>query len=655
MTDVLATAEKTTAEKHDTVTKIQSQTIIQGARIAFMIFVVLGILHSVQLTIASMGYYTGQAEAFIADATLSAIFPVIITLMRTIERIVFIVLGIIIFLRRGDERMAMLTGVFLVAFGVAGIGHPQYVLEPTTYIDSNQLAAGWLTYGSIAWSSIFVFLYLFPDGRFVPRFNIIFLGLTFMLVAAWSMPSTSVFYPGKWPGILFAITHPPAFLIPFAAQVYRYRNVSTRIQRQQTKWVLFGILLTVIAMVIVTLLQVAFTERGSIAYDIITTILDFGYIFLPVSLAFATLRSNLWDIDLIINRSLAYAIVAIAGILVFFGAIAGVQLVAGQTEPLVALLIAAGFSAVVFQPLHRRAQKLVDRHLYHFRFHVDEVRRANKTPEIKNAGALSGQTLGEYQVLDVIGRGGMGEVYKATDGSRTVAIKTLHADKTDNAEIVTRFRREATVGQTLNHPNIAPVHDIAEQDGLIYLIMDYLQGKDLSAWLRQNEKVDMEMLQELLADLASALDYAHAQGFVHRDIKPGNIMLILNDDKETYRAILMDFGITKIKDANTLTGTGAIGTIDYMAPEQIINAGEVDHRADIYALGILAYEMLLGERPFSGGAAQVMFAHIQQPAPDPRDINPDLPRSIAKAIMRALEKSPEDRFESAQEMIEAMR
>jgi len=249
--------------------------------------------------------------------------------------------------------------------------------------------------------------------------------------------------------------------------------------------------------------------------------------------------------------------------------------------------------------------------------------------------------------LDVVGTGGMGEVYKATDGTKTFAIKTLLSSKNTDPEMISRFRREGEVGQRLNHPNIAGVYDIEQDEttGTLYLVMDYLEGQDLSTLLEHQKRLDLATTSRLINDIASALDVAHADGLVHRDIKPSNVMIVGRDAEK--HAILMDFGITKLKNANTLTGTGAIGTIGYMAPEQILDARTVDIYADIYALGVLTYEMLLGERPFVGGAGQVMFAHIQQPPPDPRDKDSNLPRPVAKAIMTALAKDPSERFPSA--------
>lgn len=647
-------AEDMTTDPHDTVTKIRSQAVLRVSRVALFIVFVLAIIVSLQLLFGSLAYHQQQARLFITDGFLSAIFPWAMTIPRGIASIVFLGVGAIIFLRRSDDRIALLTSLFLIAFGVGGVGYADNTLDPSAYIAENNLY-GFYVFSGAAWAVLFAFIYLFPDGRFVPRWMVVPLVLFLLLVVCWAMPSDSSLYPGNWDGLLFAITHIPAIAFPIGSQIYRFRKVSTQVQRQQTKWVLYAIGLALIVEVSISVIAAIFPEtfaRGTIIYDLIGLIMDIPYILLPIALAFAMLRSRLWDIDLIINRSLVYGVVAASGILIFFGAMVGLQLAVGQTQPIVALIISAALSAAIFNPLHKRIQNIVDRHIYHLRFDINELHHVNKAGAITNPGALSGKVLGKYEVLDVLGKGGMGEVYKASDGSQTVAIKTLLKDIANTPEIIKRFQREAEAGQVLNHPNIARVHDIAEHDGTIYMVMDYLEGQDLAAWLKRHRKLDLDMARGIVHGITAALDHAHTQGFVHRDIKPSNIMLVQNDAPGKYRSVLMDFGITKIKDANTLTGTGAIGTIDYMAPEQIMNARAVDHRADIYALGVLLYEMLTGTRPFSGGPAQVMFAHIQQPAPDPRDVNPDLPRPIAKAITRALEKSPDDRFNSALELFE---
>lgn len=655
MTSTLISDDNTSSQAHDTSTKIKSTTGLRLSKVIFAVFFALGIIFGIQLFFGSIDYHTEQAAKFIDNGFLAAIFPWAITLTRLVIQIMFVSVGTIIFLRKGDDRIAFMTSALLLTFAIGGITYIENTPDPSTYAVEHQIELLWY-YGSIAWTLMFSFGILFPDGRFNPRWTAIPLVLALIMVGFWASPSSSPLYPGNWHGLLFLGSHLPLVLLIIYGQVYRYRHISTPIQRQQTKWVLYALGISLLTEVGIGVVTAVFSEtfvRGTVSYDLIVLVSDLPYVLLPISLAFAMLRSRLWDIDLIINRSLAYGLVASIGILSFFAIVLGLQVLIGQTQPLVALIIAGAFSVLIFNPLHKRAQNIVDRHIYRFRFNINELHQAHHNTTITHAGALSGKKLGNYQVLDVIGRGGMGEVYKAIDDSKTVAIKTLRTDKVDNDEIVKRFQREAEIGQALHHDNIARVYEINQYEGTVYLVMDYLEGQDLASWLEDHQKLEMGMVREIIRDISSALDYAHEQGFVHRDIKPSNIMLVAKDDKETYRAVLMDFGITKIKNAHSLTGTGAIGTIDYMAPEQIMNAREVDHRADIYALGVVLYEILLGERPFSGGAGQVMFAHIQQPPPDPRDIDPTIPRPIAKAILKALEKSPDDRFDTANEMFVA--
>lgn len=275
-------------------------------------------------------------------------------------------------------------------------------------------------------------------------------------------------------------------------------------------------------------------------------------------------------------------------------------------------------------------------------------------------GSLSGLQIGSYVVLEPLGRGGMSEVYKGHHSrlDRTVAIKILPARLAVETDFRMRFEREARAIATLRHPNIVQVFDFGDLDGMYYMVMEYVNGKDLAHFLREQGRLSIETAFPILRDMANALDYAHSQGLVHRDVKPSNILLERTppntSSTDIPRPVLTDFGIAKLlKGEHSDTKTGMmIGTLDYMAPEQIRSSGEVDHHADIYSLSALAYQMLTGKLPFQGdNPGMVMLSHLQAPAPDPRQIIPDLPVASAEAILTALSKDPRDRFSSAGEFI----
>ncbi len=294
-------------------------------------------------------------------------------------------------------------------------------------------------------------------------------------------------------------------------------------------------------------------------------------------------------------------------------------------------------------------------------------------------GTLTGTQLGPYEVLELLGRGGMAEVYKGRHNrlERIVAVKILPARPgggrdTSQSQFAQRFEREARAVASLRHPNIVEVFDFGDIQGTYYMVMEFIQGEDLSRLLHQVGRLELEQARSILTQLASALDHAHSVGLVHRDIKPSNVMLEGMQAEEpttvgahppvaarpaAYRAVLTDFGIAKILGGDTAaTQTGMLmGTLDYMAPEQIRSSGQVDHRADIYSLGAMAYQVLTGQLPMKGdNPGAVMMAHLQTPPNDPRTIRSDLSEKTAKALLCALAKDPDERFISAGEFIKGL-
>ena len=264
----------------------------------------------------------------------------------------------------------------------------------------------------------------------------------------------------------------------------------------------------------------------------------------------------------------------------------------------------------------------------------------------------AGSNLGPYRIVEQVGRGGMATVYKAFQPSlkRFVAIKVLPDFLASDPGFRARFENEAVAVASLRHPNILTVYDHRELDGVTFIVTEFVEGGTLADQLGKPLSVDY--LIQVLGPIASALDYAHARGVLHRDLKPSNI-LIASDGTP----ILSDFGLALMMTTSAvrLTESGTIlGTPEYMSPEQC--EGEVmSGAADIYSLGVVAYEMLTGRVPFSAATpAAVLIAQIQNKLPPPRQINPNLPSAAETALMKALAKSPADRFHTAAEFVRAV-
>jgi serine/threonine protein kinase len=257
---------------------------------------------------------------------------------------------------------------------------------------------------------------------------------------------------------------------------------------------------------------------------------------------------------------------------------------------------------------------------------------------------LVGQQLGPYQLLEEIGRGGMAVVYKAwqTGLERYVALKVLPPQLTLDPVFDRRFRQEARASASLQHPNIVVVYDVGEEAGIHYIVMEYLAGHPLSQIVQEQGTLPLGQVVHIVEQVAAALDYAHSQKLVHRDIKPANIIVGPNG-----RAKLTDFGIVKAANGTSLTRTGTmVGTPEYMSPEQIRGLS-VGPEADIYALGVVAYEMLGGRRPFEGDTAAVLYGQAQLQPPSLQSLRPELPPGVEATISQALAKDPARRFQQA--------
>ena len=260
--------------------------------------------------------------------------------------------------------------------------------------------------------------------------------------------------------------------------------------------------------------------------------------------------------------------------------------------------------------------------------------------------------VGRYEIQKEAGRGGMSTVYEAFDPrfQRAVAVKVMTQDLLDNPTLIARFEREARTIASLEHPAIVPVYDFGEEERRPFLVMRLMTGGTLADRLQQG-RLSIAQTARILQRIGSALERAHDQGVIHRDLKPSNIMFDQYGD-----AFLADFGIARLtEEAVTLTGQNVIGTPAYMSPEQIHGDKPVDGRSDIYALGVICFEMLTGRRPFEEKApAKLMMQHLIDPVPNIRELRPDLPPGVADLISRSMAKSPEERFADAGEMCDTL-
>lgn len=601
--------------------------------------------------------YSDADIATFANMGIPIEFPAIyFTAMQALAVIASILVAAFLYIRRSNSWFLCFYSLALVA---AGVSSGELLTDLVFYKpDWVWLAATLFYFYMIFYSLIW---WIVPDGHFYPLWS----KRLFFIAPIWWL----LIFPG-YVGfgldrsildlIIGIVITSIVVIAPIGLfTVYRRFHQTDPVVHQQVKWIVFGSAIWVVTFVFRMFVVVSSignqiglsAEIQQWLIIIFYPLTNWGTILMVLALAFAVSRYRLYDIDVAINRSLViFGVLSILAV-VFVASAVFIQTLLGAENVLMAWLVSIAIPALLFNPVQKRVRHFIDRRIYGLRFDMNEARAIQRERSITNPGQHTGKTLGGYEVLDVLGRGGMGEVYKGLANGQTVAIKVLSMGAIHNADLLTRFIREGQTGMALEHRNIAKVYAVGEEEGVHYLIMEYIEGQDLAECLKQNGQLDIESSLQIMQDICTGLEAAHQAGFVHRDIKPGNVML-----RENGEAVLMDFGVTKSLDSHTsLTGTKMVGTPHYMAPEQIKSDKQLDHRADIYSLGVMLYEMLSGERPFSGDMIQVVFAHMNQPAPDIRDINENIPREVAKAIQKAMAKSPDERFSTVTEFVAALK
>ena len=569
----------------------------------------------------------------------------------------FVITAIYLFTRRSDDWFVIFTSMFLVTFA----GRISNTINNVAAQPGYETLAGLVI--SLGDIGVVVFCVLFPDGKFTPPWVKFTMPVLAVSVLGLNLFPSAPFHwqnlgQGVYIGIMLAW-----YLFGVVIFSYRYARQSNVLQKQQIRWVMIGLMGPLLWFVLFNGLQVFFNLAANQAqmnywlYVLIAQVVGiFLFLILPFSITLSIARSKLFDIDLLINRSLVYGGLTLGLGLTFAIALGAISFISSSInqgeQSMLAMTAAAVAAGAVFQPARRRLQRFVDHFFYHIKIDYQ------KTPiEFhKDDAPLTDTTLSSYRGLKLIGRGGMADVYRAespTNG-KVVAIKVLPSSVAEDALFRKRFMREAETVAGLEHPNIVRILNYGEEDGTYYIVMEYLTGPDLRNLLKEEKRISLPDTILILRDIASALDYAHQSGLVHRDIKPSNIML--DSTSLPPRAVLTDFGIAKIADAHTkITATGVLGTFDYIAPEQIQSSGEVDARADQYALGVMTYQILTGKLPFERpNTGALLLAHLTAPPPDVREAVPEISRHVAYAIQRAMAKNPKDRYNSVGEFVQAI-
>lgn len=569
----------------------------------------------------------------------------------------FSMIGGLLFVRGSDDWFAIFTSLFLITFG----------LRITNLANNVATMPGFQTSGGLILAtgdiSIVLFTMLFPDGKFSPgwlRYLVPVLVAT--MLGIYIIPDAPFFWVRlKQSTYLAVIT--AWYIIGFLACIHRYNRSATLAQKQQIRWVFTGTLGPFLWFVVFKLLQIFIPALSgntifAASFEIAARLSSiFLFLMLPLFITISIARNKLFDIDLIINRSLVYGSLTVGLGLTFAMALGLISLIfknvhQGNQSLLVATIFSVSAGAL-FQPARKKLQRFVDRAFYHIQIDYQKTQAELQAFAESN---ISRTTLSSYRGLKLIGRGGMAEVYRATSpaSGRPVAIKVLPATLAGEEQFRRRFMREAEIISGLEHPNIVRVLDFGDEKGAYYIVMELLTGPDLSNLLKIQKQITLPNTVTILRGIADALDYAHQHGLVHRDIKPSNVMLDSSTIPE--RSVLTDFGIAKIADAHTrITATGVLGTFDYIAPEQIQDSAEVDGRADIYALGVMTYQMLTGRLPFERpNTGALLLAHLNAPPPDARELIHDLPRQTANTLQKAMAKKPKDRYATAGEFIRAL-
>jgi tRNA A-37 threonylcarbamoyl transferase component Bud32 len=601
-----------------------------------------------------------ESQAVLTEAGLSLKFPAYVLVTTDIITVLFFALtALIIVLRRGDEVATLVVASMLLFTGGLYTG-------PTANANFPNLILAILP--GLAETMQAWFVYLFPDGRPLPRWMWwVLIPLPIWRIGIWFLDYVPTYKAEFRTAETYSHTAQQAWDIGLflllliggiVAQVHRYRNISTPAQRQQTKWILLGMMVTVlfVGTYVIVFNVLGYGQSTSLLVSLAARVFrQISLMIVPATMAIAVLRYRLWDIDFAINRSLVYG--ALTGaLLALFALILWVVSTLARdftARPLLAVGLALLVFATAFRPLRIVLQKFVDQRFYHIYIDYQKAERPS-LPPIEQV-EFPRAHFSEYTAMELAGRGGMAEVYKAEHPTlkKIVAVKIMRESIQDDPIMRIFFERETRALSRLDHPNVIKVLDVGRVDNRPYLVMEFVEGPILSSLLSKG-RLELEEALVILQPIGAALDYLHSHHVIHRDVKPGNIMVDVKNG--AWRPILTDFGLAKVLGDTSLISQSAVaGTLAYIAPEQIEAQKHIDGRADVYALGVMTYQLLSGQLPFQfENQGALLIAHMLHEPPDIRERVAGLAGTVSGSIRKAMSKKPADRFPTAGEFVRAL-
>jgi len=614
------------------------------------------------------GQLLGGEQAALAELGISPMaWATYLQGMSWLLSAICLVLGWLIFYLRRDRWMAVVSAAFAALVplattqGAMALGTEHESLLPLI----NAVRSCTLLV-------IVLLFYQFPTGSFVPGWaRWVAIGFVAQQ-AAWLFVWNISGAPSGWNASSDALIGMAVILSGVVAQIYRYARISTADERQQTKWTVtaLGVNTAVFMLAVVT---TQFTQQlfHSAWLNVVWKLLLYhsyalATLLIPVTLMAAALRYRLWDVDIWINRSLVYGAATLILGLIFGAFLLGFMEIALELSDDRHLLLALGIAALVvgalFHPLRRQLQRLVDRRIYGIAIQYDPLADPDSLSGARHSEfeiSRTHQRFSNYTCGELLRREALVDVYSAVDvvASEAVEIQFIDLELDESGAVDERFSQLAEAAAAVAHPGIVPVLDHGLFEETPYLVTPPRREQDLGMRLEAVVRMPVEETLALVQDLADALDAVHRQGVVHLNLCPENVLLSQPlRDRTRKRPRVAGLGL-----ASCLTefhsGPGpAHGNVDYIAPERVRGDEVIDHRADIYALGMLTYRLLTGRTAFPKSTASArLIAHLHEPPPNPGDLVPDLPQAVVEAVQRALAKQPRDRFDTAGEMVQAMR